>query len=85
MPNRQQDFNSPSYYAKGCSDKLRYKLRRLNFAIEPSKTQKRVTRQRCAKNSRGDWTQLELFVAGVRGCEAGMRRILIEDSNAGRP
>ena len=37
------------------------------------------------ENSRGDWTPLELFVAGVRGCEVGMRRILIEDSNAGRP
>ena len=36
-------------------------------------------------SSRGDWTPLELFVAGVRGCEVGMRRILIEDSNAGRP
>jgi hypothetical protein len=26
------------------------------------------------KNSRGDWTPLELFIAGVRGWEAGLRQ-----------
>ena len=29
-----------------------------------------------SKNSRGDWTPLELFIAGVRGWEAGMRQCL---------
>jgi hypothetical protein len=28
------------------------------------------------KNSRGDKTAIELFVAGVRGWEAGLRRFL---------
>jgi hypothetical protein len=29
-----------------------------------------------SKNSRGDWTPLELFIAGVRGWEAGSRRFI---------
>jgi hypothetical protein len=29
-----------------------------------------------SKNSRGDKTAIELFVAGVRGWEAGLRRFL---------
>ena len=28
------------------------------------------------RNSRGDWTPLELFIAGVRGWEAGSRRFI---------
>jgi len=27
-----------------------------------------------SENSRGDWTPLELFLAGIRGWEAGLRR-----------
>jgi hypothetical protein len=29
-----------------------------------------------SENSRGDWTPLELFIAGVRGWEAGSRRFI---------
>ena len=29
-----------------------------------------------SKNSRGDWTRLELFIGGVRDWDAGLRRIL---------
>jgi hypothetical protein len=46
--------------------------------VEPDKTSKRATKQRCEKNNRGDWTPLELFLAGVRGCEAYPRRRLVE-------
>jgi hypothetical protein len=31
-----------------------------------------------SKNNRGDWTPLALFIAGVRGWKAGLRRRLDE-------
>ena len=34
-----------------------------------------------AKKDRGDWTPLELFVAGIQGWEAGLRR-QFENSNS---
>jgi hypothetical protein len=42
--------------------------------LNQGKTRKRATKQRCEKNSRGDWTPLELFVAGVRGWEGHLRK-----------
>jgi len=38
-----------------------------------------------SENSRGDRTPLELFLFGVRGWEAGSRRILVEEPNGDRP
>jgi hypothetical protein len=35
--------------------------------------------------SRGDWTPLELFIAGVRAWDVEMRRRLAQESNACQP
>src|SRR5258708_23157360 len=50
---RQQDLNSSSYYGERSCDELGYKQRKLDFAIEPGKTPKIATKQRCEKNSQG--------------------------------
>jgi hypothetical protein len=36
-----------------------------------------VAEELVSENSRGDWTPLELFLAGVRGWEAGLRRFFV--------
>jgi hypothetical protein len=36
------------------------------------------------EKSRGDWTPLELFIAGVRGWEAGLRE-LVDRERASEP
>jgi hypothetical protein len=38
-----------------------------------------------SKNNRGDWTPLGLFLAGVRGWEASLQRILAPQSEDDRP
>jgi hypothetical protein len=70
------DLNSSSYCCERSCDELGHKLRKLNFAIEPGKTPKRATKQRCEKNSRDDKTAIELFLTGIWGWEAGLRRKL---------
>jgi hypothetical protein len=38
-----------------------------------------------SKNNRGDWTPLELFLAGVRSWEAGIRRFFVGLPDGERP
>jgi len=38
-----------------------------------------------SENSRGDKTAIELFLASVRGWEAGLLRILVWETNGERP
>jgi len=38
-----------------------------------------------SKNSRGDKTAIELFIAGIHGWEAGLRRSIVELPNGTRP
>jgi hypothetical protein len=52
------------------------KQRKLNLAIEPGKTPKRATKQRCEKKSRGDKTAIELFVAGIGLWEARLHQLV---------
>jgi hypothetical protein len=37
------------------------------------------------RNSRGDWTRLELFLASVRRWETGLRRIFVWETDGKRP
>jgi hypothetical protein len=45
--------------------------------LDPKKkAYRRKRRWALPQGSRGDWTPLELFFAGIRGWDAGMQRIL---------
>ena len=73
--------NSRIAYGERSCDELGYEQRKLNFAIEPRKTQKRATKQRCEKNSRDDKTPLELFLAGLQGWDVSLPHEFLRKSD----
>jgi hypothetical protein len=52
--------------------------RQLARIIEPDSDQKTAKEMHCQKNSRDNKTAIELFIAGVRGWEAELRRVFAE-------